>query len=117
MEWMSELARRIGMMLNRKRFRADLDDEMQLHMKLRQEQQAEEGMSEDEARYAARRRFGNATVLKEKSAAAWGWRWLDSLGAGCGVWGAGTAAQPGNHAGCVAVTGAGDWRDDGRFTR
>ena len=76
----SELVRRIGMLLNRKRLRADLDDEMQLHMELRQEQQAEQGASEEDARYAARRKFGNPTVVKEKSTAAWGWRWLESLG-------------------------------------
>ncbi len=79
MEWLSEISRRIEMLLNRKRFRAELDDEMRLHMELRQEWHIEKGESADEARYAARRRFGNATVLKEKSADAWGWRWLESL--------------------------------------
>jgi predicted permease len=80
MEWLGELWRRIGMLLDRKQFRADLDDEMQLHLDLRRKQQAEQGMSENDARYAAKRKFGNAAALKEESTAAWGWRWLESLG-------------------------------------
>jgi predicted permease len=80
MEWLGELWRRIGMLLHRERFRADLDEEMRLHMDLRQKRQAEQGMSEVDARYAARRKFGNTTSLKEESTAAWGWRWLESLG-------------------------------------
>src|ERR1700751_2934179 len=95
MEWLSELGRRISMLLHRKQFRADLEEEMQLHLELRelelrekdfrekdlrQKQQASHGLDQDEARFAAKRRFGNATVLKEASTTAWGWRWLESLG-------------------------------------
>src|ERR1700739_628946 len=80
MEFFGELWRRVGMLLHRERFRADLDEEMRLHMDLRQKQQAEQGMDEVEARYAARRKFGNTTALKEESTMAWGWRWLESLG-------------------------------------
>jgi putative ABC transport system permease protein len=80
MDWLKELGRRIGMLLHRRRFRADLEEEMQLHLDLRQQQQAESGVPLDEARFAARRRFGNTTVLKEKSQMTWGWGWLDSLG-------------------------------------
>jgi predicted permease len=84
MEWLGEMGRRIGMLLHRRQFRADLEEEMQLHLDLRaqdlrQNQQTEQGMNEDEARYAARRKFGNATALKEESTTAWGWRWLESL--------------------------------------
>jgi predicted permease len=68
------------MLLKGRQFRADLDEEMRLHMELRQKRQAEQGMSEDDARYAARRQFGNATALKEESTMAWGWRWLESFG-------------------------------------
>jgi predicted permease len=84
MEWLDEIGRRIEMLLHRKQFRADLDEEMQLHLDLRtqdlrQKQQAEQGVNEIEARHAAKRKFGNPTVLKEESATAWGWRWLESL--------------------------------------
>src|SRR5205814_2449413 len=33
----------------------------------------------DEARILARRRFGNATRLREQSHDAWGWAWIDRL--------------------------------------
>ena len=79
MNWLRELGRRFGMLLHRHQFRADLEEEMQLHLDLRQLQQAEQGMPLDQAAVAARRRFGNVTVLKEKSQLAWGWAWLESL--------------------------------------
>jgi predicted permease len=79
MNWLRELGRRIGMLLHRRQFRADLEEEMQLHLDLRQQQQAEQGMPLDQAAFAARRRFGNVTVLKEKSQMTWGWGWLESL--------------------------------------
>jgi len=79
MEWLGELARRIGMLLNRSRFRDDLDAEMQLHIDLRRQQQEERGLGEDDAHAAAKRRFGNAASLKERSHSAWGWSWLESL--------------------------------------
>jgi len=79
MEWLKELGRRIGMLLHLRQFRADLEEEMQLHLDLRRQQQAEQGMSLDDARFAAHRSFGNATVLKEQSQMTWGWSWLESL--------------------------------------
>jgi predicted permease len=79
MNWLKELRRRIAMLLDRHRFRADLEEEMQLHLDLRQQQQTESGLPLDEARSAARRRFGNKTVLKENSHVSWGWSWLESL--------------------------------------
>ncbi|MGB6688818.1 MAG: ABC transporter permease, partial [Terracidiphilus sp.] len=79
MEWLGELGRRIAMLFHRRQFRADLEDEMRLHIDLRQQQQAQHGLRDDDARSVARRRFGNATLLKERSHAAWGWNWLESL--------------------------------------
>jgi predicted permease len=79
MEWLKELGRRIEMLVHRRRFRADLEEEMRLHIDLRQQQQAERGLAASEARRAAMRRFGNAASIKERSHAAWGWGWLESL--------------------------------------
>jgi predicted permease len=79
MDWLKELGRRIGMLLHRRQFRSDLEEEMQLHLDLRQQQQAASGLSVEEALFAARRRFGNTTVLKERSHMTWGWGWLESL--------------------------------------
>src|SRR5579863_7983534 len=80
MESLRELWRRIAMLLHPRRFRADLEEEMRLHLELRQRQHVECGLPPDEAHVAAQRRFGNRTLLREKSQAAWGWGWLESLG-------------------------------------
>ena len=80
MKWLGEWARRLQMLVHRRQFDADLEEEMRLHLELRQQEQIESGMSTEEARAVARRRFGNTTYLKEESHLAWGWEWLESLG-------------------------------------
>ncbi len=79
MDWLRELARRLSMLVHRRQFDADLEEEVRLHLELRQEEQFASGMTANEARAAARRRFGNATYLKEESRIAWGWEWLENL--------------------------------------
>jgi predicted permease len=79
MDWLRELARRLSMLMHRRQFDADLEEEVRLHLELRQEEQFESGMTATEARAAARRRFGNATYLKEESRIAWGWEWFENL--------------------------------------
>ncbi len=79
MDWLRELARRLSMLMHRRQFDADLEEEVRLHLELRQEEQFEPGMTANEARAAARRRFGNATYLKEESRIAWGWEWFENL--------------------------------------
>src|SRR5271167_2948591 len=78
MDWLRELARRLRMLMHRRQFDADLEEEMRLHLELRQEEQLQSGMKADDARVAARRRFGNATYLKEESHIAWGWEWFEN---------------------------------------
>jgi predicted permease len=79
MNWLRELGRRLNMLLHRRQFDADLEEEMRLHLELRSEQQVESGIQGSEASAAARRRFGNPMVLKEKSRSAWGWEWLEDF--------------------------------------
>lgn len=79
MKWLGEWARRLRMLLHRRQFDADLEEEMRLHLELRQQEQIESGTPVDEARAAARRRFGNTTYLKEESHIAWGWEWIENL--------------------------------------
>jgi len=75
----SELKRRIQMLFHRRRFRDDLDEELQLHLDLRRQQQMQTGLSAEEARRAAHRKFGNTTRIKEKSHMTWGWEWFESF--------------------------------------
>ncbi|MFZ0878113.1 MAG: permease prefix domain 1-containing protein, partial [Candidatus Acidiferrales bacterium] len=79
MNWMRELARRLKMLMHRRQFDADLEEEMRLHLELRQQEHLASGMTPDDARAAARRRFGNVTSLTEKSRVAWGWEWFEQL--------------------------------------
>src|SRR5207302_9857643 len=87
MNWLREVARRLRMLVHRRQFDADLEEEMQLHLELRQQEHLESGMSVDSARAAARRRFGNVTALREKSHMVWGWDWFEKVvqDVGCGL--------------------------------
>lgn len=49
--------------MRRDRFDRDLEEEMQSHLALLAQEKRENGMNSGEARRAARRQFGNATVL------------------------------------------------------
>ena len=79
MDWLRELARRLRMLIHRRQYDADLEEEMRLHLKLRQQEQLQSGMTAYDAHAAARRQFGNLTSLKERSGIAWGWEWFENL--------------------------------------
>ena len=65
--------------MHRRQFDADLEEEMRLHLEMLQQEHLETGMKADEARAAARRRFGNVTALREMSRMALGWEWFEHL--------------------------------------
>src|ERR1700720_517515 len=67
------------MLAHRRQFDADLEEEMRLHLEMRQQEHLERGLQEHDARAAARRRFGNVTVLREISHMEWGWEWFEHL--------------------------------------
>jgi hypothetical protein len=58
---------------------ADLERELRSDLEL-EEEQRESGVSPEEARYAARRAFGNTAVIKEQTHEAWGWAPFERLG-------------------------------------
>jgi hypothetical protein len=58
----------------------DLERELDSHLELEAQEQQECGLSPDDARYAARRAFGNAASVQELTREAWGWTWLERLG-------------------------------------
>lgn len=70
---------RLRFLFRRTRFDRDLEEEMQFHLAMRAEEERENGAAPDEARYAARRAFGNATLLHETARETWTWRLLDEL--------------------------------------
>src|SRR5215469_3023972 len=71
------LLRGVVQLVRRQRFERELLEEMQLHRDLRAAKLRGTGVAN--AELAARRRFGNALLLREESRDAWGWRWLDML--------------------------------------
>ncbi|HUD56925.1 MAG TPA: permease prefix domain 1-containing protein [Terracidiphilus sp.] len=58
---------------------ADLERELRSDLELEEEEQRENGMSSEEAHYAARRAFGNPTLIREQARAIWNWNWLESF--------------------------------------
>src|SRR5580658_10342959 len=54
----------------------DLDRELQSHLELVAEEQEKNGLSAEEARYAARRVLGNTTLVKEEVREMWAWNRL-----------------------------------------
>ncbi|HVB87121.1 MAG TPA: ABC transporter permease [Candidatus Dormibacteraeota bacterium] len=75
----SEIPRQIRMLFHREKFHRDLDEEMRLHIELRERELREAGLSPDAAHTAARKTFGNALALREASQDSWGWAWLEHL--------------------------------------
>src|SRR5580658_9437218 len=74
MDWIPQIFRR-------RKFNEDLSEEIRLHIEERTEQLMREGMSAEEATRAARRAFGNRTLLEERSREVWQWPTLESIGA------------------------------------
>ena len=55
----------------------ELNRELQSHLELEAEEQRDSGLSPEEARYAARRAFGNTTTVLEDVHAIWSLVWLE----------------------------------------
>src|ERR1700712_2177313 len=58
---------------------ADLERELRSDLELEEEEQRESGLSPEEARYAARRAFGNTTLIREQTRETWGWTPMERL--------------------------------------
>ena len=55
MNFFGELVRRLSMLFHRGQFDADLEEEMRLHLELREQQQLQAGLTQTNAHSAARR--------------------------------------------------------------
>ena len=66
-------------MFRRKRKQSDFTAEIEAHLQLEAERFKEQGMSEEEARMAARRAFGNVTQAEERFYESRRWLWWDHL--------------------------------------
>jgi len=55
----------------------ELNRELESHVEMEMEEQLDSGLSPEEARYAARRAFGNTTLVQEDVHAVWSLSWLE----------------------------------------
>ncbi|MGC2163329.1 MAG: ABC transporter permease, partial [Silvibacterium sp.] len=74
---LGEFGRRIAMLVRRQKFDREMDEEIRLHLELREREQAAKGFSVEEAHMNARKNFGNALALREASHDSWGWASLE----------------------------------------
>ncbi len=79
MDWLGEAWRRLMFLFRRGQFQRDLREEMADHVRMKERELADEGVPPNEARNTARREFGNALLLRERSRDAWGLAWLETL--------------------------------------
>ena len=66
-------------LLHRKKHEAELEEEIQGHLRMAAQERVEQGVSTDQARASAVREFGNVTLIKETTRDMWGWGWLETL--------------------------------------
>ena len=87
----------------------EIDEELRYHIDARIADSVAAGMSRDETRADAIRRFGNATVSRERSYEADVVVWLETILRGSSVWGEKPALQSPCKRRGGAVHGARDW--------
>jgi predicted permease len=66
-------------MKRRKQMLDDLDQDIREHIERETQDNIDRGMSPEEARYAAVRKFGNVTRVKEETRDVWSFVWLEQL--------------------------------------
>ncbi len=66
-------------MKRRKRMLEDLDKDIREHIARETQDNIERGMLPEEAHYAAKRKFGNVTRVKEDTREVWSFVWLEQL--------------------------------------
>src|SRR5215510_6826270 len=78
-QFLLQLWRRLLSLARRGRFEREMEEEMRFHLELQIERNLASGMAMKEARYAARRQFGNQTWLKEASREMWSLNSIETL--------------------------------------
>src|SRR5213078_2723774 len=66
-------------MRRRKRMMEGLDEDLRGHIERETQDNIERGMQPEEARYAAMRKFGNVTRVKEEAREVWSLIWVEQL--------------------------------------
>src|SRR5215510_5553941 len=77
--YLRSLAARFRGLFGDRRAELELDEEIEAHLRLLTERYVRQGMTEAEAARAARRQFGNVTLLQEEHREIRGFRPIDTL--------------------------------------
>jgi predicted permease len=78
-EWLHKTGLQWKALFNRRRLDRDLNDELAFHLAMREKNNRLAGIDPENARFSARRQFGNATSLKERSREMWTLASLEGL--------------------------------------
>jgi len=78
MSWNRQIAKLRALFARRKPV-DDLAEEIRLHLAMEEQENLESGIPPDEAHYAALRRFGNVTIVQERSREMWRWNSVGTL--------------------------------------
>src|SRR5713226_5681420 len=79
MRWLEKIRMRLVLLLHRGREVQRLDAELSFHLEQQIAENISAGMSPVEARYAARRAFGNPTLLREQARENWSWNSVEMV--------------------------------------
>ncbi|HEX8687658.1 MAG TPA: ABC transporter permease, partial [Pyrinomonadaceae bacterium] len=74
-----QLWRRVLHYARRDRFDRELEEEVRFHLEMKAEEYVAAGMTPEEASRAARRQFGNETLMRELSRETWGFVMIETL--------------------------------------
>jgi predicted permease len=76
---MTDPLKRFLARIRNRRFDQDLADELRFHEEMKRQELEARGMASEDARAAARRALGNATLMREESRRVWIAPWIESV--------------------------------------
>jgi hypothetical protein len=76
---MTSLFRKVTWWVQRRRKEDELREELEFHLANEADERQGDGLTEDQARWAARRDLGNVTLLREDTRTLWTWTPVEQL--------------------------------------